>query len=140
MDGADQRPLCADLGEAPEQELAEASRLLDLAKYPRVYVKMGHISVNSSQGYPWRDTHDFVKRVCESYGVQRVMWGTDWPLCLDRLAYSQAISVVCDEMAFFSKEDLEWIFHRAAMRCWPFPDDAVSNQFDKNGDSPPTTS
>jgi L-fuconolactonase len=102
-------------------------RLLSLARYPQVYLKIGHISVNSSQDYPWRDTHDLVKQVSQAYGVQRIMWGSDWPLCLNRLAYAQAISVVRDEMDFFSKEDLEWIFGRSALRFWPFPELAVNS-------------
>jgi predicted TIM-barrel fold metal-dependent hydrolase len=94
-------------------------RLLSLAKYPRVYLKMGHISVNSSEDYPWRDVHHLVKEVYQVYGAERIMWGSDWPLSLRRLTYAQAISCIRDEMGFFSKRDLEWIFGKTAQRCWP---------------------
>ncbi|MCB0153850.1 MAG: amidohydrolase [Anaerolineae bacterium] len=94
--------------------------LLALSKYPRVYLKMGHIAVNSSQSYPWRDTHDSLKQVYQVYGAERIMWGSDWPLSLSRLTYAQALSCVRDEMPFFSRQDMEWILNRTALRCWPF--------------------
>ena len=37
--------------------------LLDLARYPRVYVKISHTWSLSREAYPWRDTHDLVQRV-----------------------------------------------------------------------------
>ncbi|MFN8458325.1 MAG: amidohydrolase family protein [Anaerolineae bacterium] len=96
--------------------------LLALARYPRVYLKTGHIWVNSSLDYPWRDTHELVKQAYESFGAQRMMWGSDWPLCLKHTTYSQALSYLRDEMGFFSKEDLTWILGRTALRHWPFPE------------------
>lgn len=96
--------------------------LLALARYPRVYLKTGHIWVNSSLPYPWRDTHELIKQVYQIYGAQRIMWGSDWPLCLERTTYSQALSYLRDEMGFFSKEDLTWILGKTALQHWPFPE------------------
>lgn len=96
--------------------------LLALARYPCVYLKTGHIWVNSLLDYPWRDTHELVKQAYQTYGAQRIMWGSDWPLCLKRTTYSQALSYLRDEMDFFSEEDLTWILGRTALRHWPFPE------------------
>ncbi|MBM3187232.1 MAG: amidohydrolase [Chloroflexi bacterium] len=102
--------------DAPE----DLERLLSLARYPRVYVKISHTWSISRQAYPWRDTHDLVRRVYEAYGAQRIMWGTDWPVCLAHAEYGQTLSVVRDEMRFFCAEDLEWVLGKTALQLWPF--------------------
>jgi L-fuconolactonase len=96
--------------------------LLALARYPQVYLKTGHMWVNSALGYPWRDTHKLVERVYQTYGAQRMMWGSDWPPCLEYATYSQALSYLRDEMDLFSEEDLAWVLSGTALRHWPFPE------------------
>ena len=94
--------------------------LMDLARYQRVYVKISHTWSISGQEYPWRDTHEQVQEVYQSFGPQRVMWGTDWPVCLPRAEYRQTLSAVRDEMSFIAPEDLEWILGKTVQRLWPF--------------------
>jgi len=94
--------------------------LLDLARYPRVHVKISHTWSISRGGYPWRDTHELVKRVYQAYGAQRVMWATDWPVCLRHAAYAQTLAVVRDEMDFIAPEDREWALGKTALKLWPF--------------------
>lgn len=98
----------------------EIDKLLALARYPRVYVKISHTWGLSREPYPWRDTHDLVQRVYQAYGVERLMWATDWPVCLRHTNYARTLSVVRDEMCFFNAEDLEWVLGRTALRLWPF--------------------
>jgi predicted TIM-barrel fold metal-dependent hydrolase len=98
----------------------DVQRLLDLAHYPRAYVKISHTWSISRQDYPWRDTYDLVKRVYQSFGGQRIMWATDWPVCLGRARYGQTLSVVRDEMPFISLEDREWVLSKTALKLWPF--------------------
>ena len=94
--------------------------LLDLAKYPRVYVKISHTWSISKGSYPWQDTHAQVKKVYQAFGADRIMWGTDWPVCLSRATYSQTLSVVRDEMNFFTPDDLEWVLGKTALSLWEF--------------------
>ena len=94
--------------------------LLELARYPRVHVKISHTWSISRGGYPWRDTHELVKRVYQAYGAQRVMWATDWPVCLRHATYAQTLAVVRDEMDFIAPEDREWVLGKTALKLWPF--------------------
>lgn len=100
--------------------LEEWPKLLDLARYPRVFVKISHTWSLSKQGYPWRDTWELVKRVYQAFGGKRIMWGTDWPVCLRHATYAQTLSVVRDEMDFIAAEDREWVLGKTALRLWPF--------------------
>ena len=94
--------------------------LLNLARFPRVYVKISHTWSISQTGYPWADTFEQVKQVYQAFGGSRLMWGTDWPVCLSRASYSETLSVVRDEMDFFSPEDREWVLGKTALRLWRF--------------------
>ena len=94
--------------------------LMELARFPRVYVKISHTWNISRQAYPWADTHGLVEEVYQSFGPRRIMWGTDWPVCLGKAEYGQTLSVVRDEMEFFPAEDLEWVLGKTALRLWPF--------------------
>ena len=96
-------------------------QLTDLSRYDRVYVKISHTWSISSRGYPWIDTHALVKEVYQAFGGQRIMWGTDWPVCLTNAEYGQTLSVVRDEMSsFISAEDMKWVLGRTALKLWPF--------------------
>ncbi len=101
---------------------AEGRRLLtDLARYQRVYVKISHTWSISGEGFPWVDTHGLVEEVYQSFGARRIMWGTDWPVCLSKAEYGQTLAVVRDHMsAFIAPEDMEWVLGRTVLRLWPF--------------------
>jgi predicted TIM-barrel fold metal-dependent hydrolase len=94
--------------------------LVEMARFPRVYVKISHTWSISQQPYPWTDTHDLVKEVYQAFGAQRIMWGTDWPVCLSRAEYPQTLEVVRDAMPFIRSEDLEWVLGRTVLKLWPF--------------------
>ncbi len=109
------------MADCPPDDPAGVQSLLDMARYPGVYVKISHTWNISREGYPWRDTHDLVKQVYETFGAKRLMWATDWPVCLNSNAtYDQTLTVVRDEMDFFSSEDIEWILGKTALTLWPF--------------------
>ena len=48
------------------------------------------------------------------------MWGTDWPMLLDKADYLPRLTAVRDEMPFFSKADLDWVLGKTALRLWQF--------------------
>ncbi len=108
------------MADCPPDSEADVQRLLDLSRYPRIYVKISHTWSISEESYPWKDTHSLVKRVYEAFGGQRIMWATDWPVCLQRASYDQTLAVVRDEMNFFAPEDREWILGKTALKLWPF--------------------
>jgi L-fuconolactonase len=109
------------MADCPIDQPAELEKLLDLARFPRVYVKISHTWSLSRQPYPFRDTHDQVHKLYDAFGPQRLMWGTDWPISERWCAYAQTLSVVRDEMKFLNAEDKLWILGKTVERIWPFP-------------------
>lgn len=113
--------VCIDhMADCAPDNTADVKRLLDMARYPRVYVKISHTWGLSCEGYPWSDTHNLVKKVHNAFGAKRLMWGTDWPVCLSKATYAQTLAVVRDEMDFLSPGDFEWILGKTALTLWPF--------------------
>ncbi len=85
--------------------------MLALAKYPNVAVKLSGAPSNSSDTYPWRNIHDHIRRIVDSFGPQRCFWGTD----LSRMpcSYRQCVTMFTEEMPWLKGTDLELVMGRA---------------------------
>jgi predicted TIM-barrel fold metal-dependent hydrolase len=113
--------VCIDhMADSPIDQPDELAKLLRLARYPRVYVKLSHLWSLSKQEYPYRDTHDQVHRLYDAFGPRRLMWGTDWPGIDDYCGYGRALALYRDEIKFFNDDDRKWILGETALRLWPF--------------------
>ncbi len=108
------------MADCPLDRPEELKKLLDLARYPRVFVKVSHTWSISKQEYPYRDTHAQVQKLYDAFGPRRLMWGTDWPLVERNCGYAKALALVRDEMGFLNAEDKRWMLARTIERVWPF--------------------
>ena len=109
------------MADCPVDKPAELEKLIALKRYRNVFVKVSHTWSLSKQPYPWVDAQAHVKRLHQAFGPQRLMWATDWPIIEQSHAtYTQALTVVRDEMKFLNAADLEWILSKTIQRVWPF--------------------
>jgi predicted TIM-barrel fold metal-dependent hydrolase len=108
------------MADCPVDRPAELEKLIALERYPNVFVKISHTWSLSRQPYPWLDAQELVKRLYQAYGPKRLMWATDWPIVEDRSTYARALTVVRDEMKFFTAEDLRWVLSGTVERVWKF--------------------
>jgi predicted TIM-barrel fold metal-dependent hydrolase len=95
--------------------------LLALARLPNVTVKASALPCYSTEAYPYRDLHPFIRRVFDAFGPQRMFWGTD----LTRLPcpYRQAVTLFTEELPWLSESDRAWVMGRAVSEWlgWPLP-------------------
>jgi predicted TIM-barrel fold metal-dependent hydrolase len=95
--------------------------LLAMAHRPNVAVKASALPCFSSEPYPYRDLHPYIRQVFDAFGPRGVFWGTD----LTRLpcCYRQAITMFIEELAFLSADDKEWVMGRGVCEWlgWPLP-------------------
>jgi L-fuconolactonase len=100
---------------------AALAPVLSLASYANVAVKASALPCYVTEAYPFPSLHAHIRRVVETFGPQRVFWGTD----LTRLpcSYRQAVTLFTEELDFLSATDKEWIMGRgiAEWLHWPLP-------------------
>jgi L-fuconolactonase len=110
------------MADCPVDRLAELEKLIALARFPNVFVKISHTWSLSRQPYPWLDAQEHVKRLHHTFGPQRLMWATDWPIIENSHArYEQALALVRDDMKFLNADDRAWMLSKTIERVWPFP-------------------
>lgn len=109
------------MADCPIDQPHALEKLIALARFPRVFVKISHMWSISREPYPWLDAQEYAKRLYEAFGPQRLMWGTDWPVCKKWTTYEKTLSLVRDDMKFLNEEDKSWILSKTVERLWPFP-------------------
>jgi predicted TIM-barrel fold metal-dependent hydrolase len=73
----DQIGLSQPPGERDDQPFAALPRVLELARHPNVAVKLTGAPTLSLQGFPYSDLWPHLRRLVDSFGPQRIMWGSD---------------------------------------------------------------
>lgn len=88
--------------------------LVSLARHDNVAVKASSLPAHSSEPYPFTNLHACLQQVVESFGADRVMWGSD----LTRLdcTYEQAVGMFTSSLPFLSASQLDRIMGRTAMQ------------------------
>ncbi len=76
---------------APSEPFAELPKLLDLAKYENIAVKISGACTLSHAPFPYDDIWDPLARIFDAFGFDRCMWGTDWTRAINLLTYAQAV-------------------------------------------------
>jgi len=73
-----------------EDAWADLPKLLSLAQYPNVVLKLSAACVLSDKPYPFDDIWDPMLKIIDAFGVERCMWGSDWTR-VTSLTYQQAL-------------------------------------------------
>ena len=108
------------MADCPLNQPDKLKLLLNLARYPKVFVKISHPWSLSTEPYPYADTIPQIKSLNEAFGASRLMWGTDWPISLKQLSYAKAVELYRDHLNFLSAQDHAQILYKTVQRVWPF--------------------
>lgn len=106
--------------------LPEMKKLLALAPYPQVWVKVSELaSVSKSGVYPFSDAYSWVKMVYDAFGPDRLLWGTGYPGPAARAAarrptVAEELAIIRDKISFFTAEDQAKILGLNAQKLWKF--------------------
>ncbi|MEG9326940.1 amidohydrolase family protein [Salinimicrobium catena] len=90
--------------------------MIELGSQSNVYCKVSGL-VTEAENFSWKeaDFHPFLETVATAFGTDRLMFGSDWPVCLSAASYKEVIQVVQE---FFSEEEREKIFGQNAARFY----------------------
>jgi predicted TIM-barrel fold metal-dependent hydrolase len=106
--------------DSPLNDPSKLEPLLALHRHPKVFVKISHMWSLSKEPYPYPDAQAQVKRLYDTFGARRLMWGTDWPISLKWLTYAQAVDLYRNHLDFLTPEDRAWILEKTVQQVWPF--------------------
>ncbi|HET6426748.1 MAG TPA: amidohydrolase family protein [Planctomycetaceae bacterium] len=86
-------------------------QIRDLARFPNVMCKLsGMVTEADHQHWKPDDFRRYLDVVVDAFGPQRLMWGSDWPVCLLAGSYEQVWRLVDDYIAGWSVEDRQALF------------------------------
>jgi predicted TIM-barrel fold metal-dependent hydrolase len=63
--------------------------------------------------YPYRWLHPYLRRVYDTFGPQRMFWGSDLSRLPKTVTYRQVVTMFTEEMPWLTRDDLELIMGRA---------------------------
>jgi L-fuconolactonase len=90
-----------------------------LAANPRVYCKLSGM-ITEADWSDWRpaDFKPYLDVVFEAFGVDRLMFGSDWPVCLLAGSYAQVKDLIDDYVRDWPKADCDKLFGANAARFY----------------------
>ena len=90
-----------------------------LAAQPNVWCKIsGMVTEADHQAWKYVDFVPYMKVVCEAFGTDRIMLGSDWPVCRLAGEYDEVMGI---PLAFFdhlSETEKESIYRQNAIDCY----------------------
>ena len=88
-----------------------ASLMREIAAYPNVYCKVsGMLTEADWSAWQYEDFIPYLDVVFSSFDIERIMYGSDWPVCLVAGSYNQVIEVVRRYTSGFSPHEKDRIF------------------------------
>ena len=114
---------CGNPGIAVRAEHPWREHIADLAKRPNVAIKISGI-VTNADGESWTiaDLRPYVEHVIESFGWDRVVWGSDWPVCTLTATLSTWVAATHALTRGCGDSERERLFSANALRIWRMAD------------------
>ena len=90
---------------------ADLGEMLAVAKYPNVGLKLSGAPSYSSEPYPFRNIHKYIRQMFDAFGPQRCFWGTD----ITRMpcSYRQCVTMFTEELPWLQGRDKELVMGQA---------------------------
>ena len=101
-------------------EIKEWSQALaPLAKFPNIHCKLSGL-VTEANWTSWQtdDLRPFVDRALELFGAERMMFGSDYPVCLLAASYDRVLDAFQEILKDLSEADREKIFSKNAAKFY----------------------
>jgi L-fuconolactonase len=96
-----------------------AARMRDLARRPNVFCKISGL-VTEAHWTGWRPEHlrPYLDVAFEAFGADRVLFGSDWPVCLVAAPHDRVLGVITEYTGALSPNERDALFGGNAMRVY----------------------
>jgi L-fuconolactonase len=92
--------------------------LLDLARFPNVFIKLSGFHHWCADRYPYRNALPYIEAAVDAFGAGRCMWGSDFPHVLAGCGYMRNRNLLPREAQFLTASQLDQIMGGTAQRLW----------------------
>lgn len=83
----------------------------EISSYENVYCKIsGMVTEADWKNWKKEDFTKYLDVVVEAFGTDRIMYGSDWPVCTLAASYDQQFNIIKEYFANFSKTEQESFF------------------------------
>ena len=98
---------------------AWARGVRELASFPNVYAKVSGL-VTEADWHTWKpaDIRPYLDVAFECFGPSRLMFGSDWPVCMVAAPYERVVSLVKDYLTEYKEEEREAVLGGNAAKFW----------------------
>jgi L-fuconolactonase len=82
-----------------------------LGQFPNLYCKLSGM-VTEADWKKWKreEFTSYIDTVVETFGTNRILFGSDWPVCLLAASYDEVLNIAEDYFASFSQDEQERVF------------------------------
>lgn len=93
-------------------------QLEDAARRPNVVAKISGLTTAAGPGWTTRELRPAVEAALESFGASRLLFGSDWPVCLLTCSYAEHLAAVEDLLGSLAPVERASIMGGAATRIY----------------------
>jgi L-fuconolactonase len=97
-----------------------ATRLRELAALPNVTCKLSGLVTEASKDWTVADLRPYVDTVLAAFGPERLMFGSDWPVCLLHASYAQVVAATEELLGGLSQTEQDAVWGDTAARVYGF--------------------
>lgn len=107
------------IGVSGKVEPDEVEALCRMAKHKRLTVKVSAFYALGQKKPPYTDLVPLIKRLCDAYGPQRLMWASDAPFqVVGGHTYKASIDLVQSKLEFLKSDELDWLLSKTAEKVF----------------------
>jgi len=92
--------------------------LFELARYRNFYGKFSSWTIAAAAKNGPRGCVEFFRRLIDTFGAHRLMWGTNFPASNER-SFEGFVEYAQHELQFLLPDERRWVFGDSALSLWP---------------------
>ncbi len=112
------KPPIRSLAERPELFREWAGGMRRIAGESGAFCKLSGLVTEAAEGWCADDLRPVAETVLEGFGVERVMWGSDWPFCRLRASYDEWMAAALELTGGLRIAERQEIFAGTARRFY----------------------
>lgn len=95
------------------------NEIREIAKFPNVYLKLSSLATEADhQNWTVDGIRPYVNHVIECFGIDRIVFGSDWPVVTQAADIPTSIATILEIMKGCSREELKKVFYQNAQNFY----------------------